>query len=135
MNKWAQEEAKLTDGTTKAEYFQPKANAVYEVTFLDEGGEPYEVTYKDGETKTKVAFKTRVTGAGMLGKELLWTVTKGSGRRDGLYGKLVTLFARRGTATGLTVQVLSVGEGTSRRYTLPAFDALLIEEAKKGVGA
>lgn len=107
------DEKKMVDAIGKVNWFKPENEVTYQVTFLDDGGPDYTREFED-RTLTQVDFRVMVTGGGVVAAEHSWSVTKGG--PDSLYGKLVGLFASRGKAVGVTVEVTAVGEGRSRRY-------------------
>lgn len=125
---WMEEAKKLTDGGV---YFKLVKDTPYTVVFLDEGRQYEKLFPEQKEPKTCIDFKVRVTGGGLLGKEMVWTITRGQGVRTSLFGKLAQLFSRNGCATGLSVDVVAVGDAQARKYEIKQYNELLFSQGKK----
>ena len=95
----------------------------YDVTFLAEAGNEYEVTF-DKKTRVKIPFKIKVDG-------VIYTlgVTKATSETS-LYGQLVKLAMKYSGITDVTTEILVQGIKKDRKYTIPEvinFDPYEIE--------
>lgn len=109
---YAEEAKMLLENST---YWKPKQGK-YLVVFLEE---PENDEYIDDKGKVTPQWKLKVSVDGGLPQ--MWTMSR-SNSPSSLRGQLIKIGAKKGLLKGNGTQVIVMGEGRDKKYTLP--DAL-----------
>lgn len=108
---WYKEISLKSGEEMQSNWWSPEPNK-YEVTFMKEPSEPFEVEY-DGKKRTKVAIEISVNN-----ESFVWSVTESQGETS-IFGQLVKLAHKHKGLTGVTTQILVQGINKERRYVIP----------------
>jgi hypothetical protein len=117
VNVWQTEADKLGKG---GKYFTLEPNKAYTVKFLNNGID-VEEEYK-GDIIQKRQFEVEVNG-----ETKTWSIAKGVTAKS-LYGKLVQLFLRNGTAVGYVVHVVKDDSGDKNEYLVKEYEDMRRQE-------
>lgn len=109
---WKKEKENATEG----KYLKLETGN-HKVTFLNEGGEPYEAKFTDKATGKEVVQQKVDFNVEYAGKQHVWGVTRTQGSR-GLWQQIVSVGAKSGSLVGKTVTVIMKGSGKDKDYTI-----------------